>query len=794
MSDNPGGGQYQPQIPQNWSHINTTNASADASTMQSPSSSRKPNASMRGSMKRRKIKFSCDDGESDSEDRNFNPQEEIHEETSSQLSDESFTLRDRQDAINSSHPFGIRIWKPAIYKKSRSVVRDADQDIRATSATGYRYIPLSVKIGNFLYSATFGLILWASCFLAALVILFIGLCVPSCKVYGRFIREVGWYFLWPFGKYVKLEFKDDYRFEDEGLGRSIADYFEWQSNHQGESQPLFFAPQRRRRLSENFDVDRRRRLFGRGKWTFGRVLFYTWFWLCLTPLAYTISVFCWFGVVTVPMARVLVHIVRHLRAHPLALSFNPVSEFSEQELENADRFSIILCTFRAGGLKYYKYTVDGTNVIILNMMATVVFTIVDFYFLHITSETFRFVLSLVAVIPLAHYIGQAVASISAQSSMTMGATINAFFSTIVEVFLYLIALKQGKGQLVEGSIIGSVMAGTILLPGLSMCAGALKRKTQRFNPQSTGATSTMLLFSVVGVFSPSMWYLVYGPKIIECDSSCFAPKESISSPLLGCRCWEGQAALHAKDSIYTDLIRPFAIVCAIGLAVGYIIGLLFTLRTHASLIWATGSEIHDDDEESGHDVPNWGRKKSYVILLSATWMYAVIAEVLVDSVDVVLRNVNITQKMVGITIFALVPNTTEFLNAISFSINGNVSLSLEIGSAYALQVCLLQIPALVLWSLRYSNLATGNLKHYVFTLVFPQWDLWTAIICVFLYTNVHTEGKSNYFKGGVLILSYIVLVCGFYFLNDEVESNKQDPASISGVAAQLVMNNLLKQV
>jgi Ca2+:H+ antiporter len=30
--------------------------------------------------------------------------------------------------------------------------------------------------------------------------------------------------------------------------------------------------------------------------------------------------------------------------------------------------------------------------------------------------------------------------------------------------------------------------------------------------------------------------------------------------------------------------------------------------------------------------------------------------------------------------------------------NGNIALSMEIGSAYALQVCLLQIPALVLFS------------------------------------------------------------------------------------------------
>lgn len=63
----------------------------------------------------------------------------------------------------------------------------------------------------------------------------------------------------------------------------------------------------------------------------------------------------------------------------------------------------------------------------------------------------------------------------------------------------------------------------------------------------------------------------------------------------------------------------------------------------------------------GHDAPNWSRAKSAVILLGATLLYAVIAEILVDTVDVVLQSVDIDEKFLGITLFALVPNTTEFL-------------------------------------------------------------------------------------------------------------------------------------
>jgi Ca2+:H+ antiporter len=96
--------------------------------------------------------------------------------------------------------------------------------------------------------------------------------------------------------------------------------------------------------------------------------------------------------------------------------------------------------------------------------------------------------------------------------------------------------------------------------------------------------------------------------------------------------------------------------------------------------------------------------------------------------------------------------------------NGNIALSMEIGSAYALQVCLLQIPALVLFSAINGQWFDGvDLADRTFSLIFPQWDMVTVILCVFLLSYMYGEGKSNYFKGSILLLSYLVVVVGFYF-------------------------------
>lgn len=113
-------------------------------------------------------------------------------------------------------------------------------------------------------------------------------------------------------------------------------------------------------------------------------------------------------------------------------------------------------------------------------------------------------------------------------------------------------------------------------------------------------------------------------------------------------------------------------------------------------------------------------------------------------------------------------------NAISFAMNGNIALSMEIGSAYTLQVCLLQIPALVFYSAVNGPLLDGsvtNLADFTFSLIFPQFDMVTVIFGIFLLNYVHGEGKSNYFKGSILLLTYLTFMVGFWLSSNLVTQN-----------------------
>ena len=454
------------------------------------------------------------------------------------LSDaESFTLKDRQQAINQTHPFGIRIWKPALYKKNRSVEKTAEGDIH--SSPGGR-VKKWLWTFNLLWTILFGWWLAAVTMLGALTCLVLGF-MPGAAEYGSVLWGLAWYLFYPFGQFVKLEQDEAYAEEDEGEGRSITEYEQWQSGDLEDGR-LFFGPltsrsligQRRASMDSADENDSllgrtrrgakqdrhktptKRRLFGRGQWTIGRVIYFVFFYFLIAPLLLLTSLICWFLVFWIPMGKVTLLLFYHLRRHPLAMSFHSDTAYARGS--SSPSSSILLCTYRAVGTKYWKYTIDGTNIFLINLIGVVLFAIFDYWILDVTlgfnnwltHPGFVFALALFSIIPLAYFIGQAVASISAQSSMGVGAAINAFFSTIVEVFLYCVALNQGKGKLVEGSIIGSIFAGILFLPGLSMCFGAIKRKTQRFNVKSAGVTSTMLLFAVIAAFGPTLFYQIYG--------------------------------------------------------------------------------------------------------------------------------------------------------------------------------------------------------------------------------------------------------------------------------------------
>ena len=509
--------------------------------------------------------------------------------------EDPLTLKDRQSLMNVDHPFGLPIWKPALYKKSRTINRAAETALHATPTA---YGELHLNLGNILWAIVFGWWLAIAC-LAVSVVLFL---VPwGGRRYAPLIFGLGWYIFWPFGKYVEGFSEEDAYDTPNDVSIHVSDT---ESNHtirpedqDDEITPRFgtlspvsrtsrttlpspLSPNagRRSQRTERSSLfrgapkksygtvpkrDRINRKYTSGDWL-GRAAFWLFLVSIIAPLLLVVCLICWFFVVTIPMAKLNWVLIKHLFERPDTIRFcaappatavpspDPSTSTghttgSSQSREPAfvyksTRLSagqvapsgiptskVLLCTYRAIGFQYYKYTVGGVNIFFVNLMAVVFFAIIDGFFLLEMKENLEregkhipavldflanrpliFISSLASVIPLSYFIGMAVASISAQSSIGMGAVINATFGSIIEIILYAIALTQGKGQLVEGSIVGSLLAGVLLMPGASMCSGALRKKEQKFNAKSAGVTSTMLIMAIIGTLTPTLFYQTYG--------------------------------------------------------------------------------------------------------------------------------------------------------------------------------------------------------------------------------------------------------------------------------------------
>ena len=857
--------------------------------------------------------------------------------------DLEYTVKDRQDAINIEHPFGLPIWKPALYKKSRSIQRTADSAIRGEPGL----LPdRSTLPGNICWLLFFGIWLSLLCAICSMILYF----VPRGGImYSHTMWGLATYLLWPFGNYVEVECSHEggHRHgpcrlpkihEHEVKDNDVVDM---EHHHAGSDEPLVSEGQSSRYGAvENDELDSptneqerialERKLYHyvyddngndvgvKTRWG-GIVVYALVYCLILFPALGVVCLICWSLVVTIPMAKLLWVLIKNMASQPLALHIRSPWQIDTRNLQvrgseepgsvrdvlhpghlaprlkrqhrkkgsSKRRSVILLCTYKAMGPEYFKYTVGGINILFVDTVPVIFFTIALFYILRpwglrhgmtsglfgfITSEGFIFCMALASVLPLSYFIGMAVASISTQSSIGMGAVINATFGSIIELILYGVALVQNKGALVEGSIIGSSLAGVLLMPGTSMCSGALRRKEQKFNSRSAGVTSTMLIMAIIGILTPTLFYQIYGQFELLCTG---CPEDTnLVSDSYQCQQCSYRHVPPFKDPFFQTNVKPLIYTCAFLLILAYAIGLWFSLRTHASQIWnsapttvsaeqlpphfrraslykhlfpgvdsaqlpihrtqqdlsssqlVTPSEqiegnrpsrsAQSDPQSSthaqtpsnsknksqqddiamdvaarifqyifsqsksqapendgvaaghaGHDAPSWSRMVSLSVLFSCTFLYAIIAEIIVDMVDVVIKGSGLSAKFVGVTLFALVPNTTEFMNAMSFALNGNIALSLEIGSAYALQVCLIQIPVLVLFSAIYnSSYLSGpdmDITQHSFTLIFPRWDIIAIIFSIFLLTYTYNEARSNYHRGSILVLSYMVFIAGFFF-------------------------------
>ncbi|XP_061323881.1 uncharacterized protein LOC133276758 isoform X2 [Pezoporus flaviventris] len=630
--------------------------------------------------------------------------------------------------LSNNYKFGFKKWKSHVtarpWEDRSEIVKELYSDLNVIRGSGGSM----VTCGNILYLLLFGWWLWLFYGIVAAVMFITVVGAP----YGQLCWDLAGYFLWPFGKVIqKVEAPKSHRVREAGAE---------------ESSPLLGGPVPHRWHPWCWGDT--------GYWRTGTVV-----WLCLGyPVLVVahglVSVAAWLLVFLIPVAKLSARTAACVLLLPPERVLVRRLRMTEAPLEG----EVILCCYSAVNPYYYKYAVDGINVFAVNLLPLVLVTLVLGYVdshNRLTSSSVKFTLALLSIMPLSYYIGMAIASISAQSTFAVGAVVNATFGSITELTFYITALIKGSREgnrcyteIVKSALTGTLVGCVLFVPGLCMVIGGIRHQEQRFNSRSAGVSSALLFLSVGGVFAPTLFSKVYGKLVCgECHNVT-------QNPLGHYLCHNCHFDLMDNNgTLYYSHVQPLVYTVSLLLPAAYLIGLFFTLKTHSHIY-----DIHISDcHMPGHHhsaVVHWSRWRALVILLLSTLCMSACADLATEHISPILTNSTISQYFIGVTVLAMVPELPEIVNGIQFALQNNLSLSIEIGNCIAVQVCMLQIPILVLFTIFYPT---------NFTLVFSDLHVYASMFSVVLMNYIFMDGKCDYFQGTVLVMVYFILLAVYFF-------------------------------
>src|SRR5512136_1918026 len=119
------------------------------------------------------------------------------------------------------------------------------------------------------------------------------------------------------------------------------------------------------------------------------------------------------------------------------------------------------------------------------------------------AHTLLFVLSVLAIVPLAALLSHATESVAAKTGDAVGGLLNATLGNLTELVIAVAALRAGQYMLVKASIAGAIVTNTLFMLGASFLLGGLKHHVQEYNRISARLQAGLLFLATIALLIPS---------------------------------------------------------------------------------------------------------------------------------------------------------------------------------------------------------------------------------------------------------------------------------------------------
>jgi Ca2+:H+ antiporter len=327
------------------------------------------------------------------------------------------------------------------------------------------------------------------------------------------------------------------------------------------------------------------------------------------------------------------------------------------------------------------------------------------------AHTLLFVLSVLAIVPLAGLLSHATESVAAKTGDAAGGLLNATLGNLTELVIALTALRAGEYMLVKASIAGAIVTNTLFMLGASFLLGGLKHHVQEFNRVNARVQSGLLFLATVALLVPS--------TVATADS--------------------------AGGGTFT---QQLSVGLAVLLIVSYGLGLLFSLKTHPE-------QFASAEHAEAGEAP-WPLGLALATLAGVTILVALVSEIFVESVQQAAETFGMSAAFVGFIVVALVGGAAEMAAAFSGARKNRLDLSVGIALGSASQIALFVAPVLVLLS-------------YVIGPTPMDLQFWPGAVAMMLIATitaafVTTSGRSAWFAGVLMLMVYVVFAMSLYLL------------------------------
>lgn len=327
------------------------------------------------------------------------------------------------------------------------------------------------------------------------------------------------------------------------------------------------------------------------------------------------------------------------------------------------------------------------------------------------AHTLLFLLSVLAIVPLAALLSHATESVAAKTGDAVGGLLNATLGNLTELVIALAALRAGQTMLVKASIAGAIVTNTLFMLGASFLLGGIKYHTQEYNRVSARFQAGLLFLATIALLVPS--------AVAEADSK--------------------------TGAAFTNKL---SVGLAVLLIAAYGLGMLFSLKTHREFF---SSVTHGEEGEDP-----WPIGLALATLAGVTVLVALVSEIFVESVQEAAVAFGMTPAFVGFIVVALVGAAAEMASAFSGARKNRLDLSVGIALGSASQIALFVAPVLVLLSYVIGP-APMDLRFWPGAVVM----MLIATLTASLVTN---SGRSAWFVGVLVLMVYLIFALTLYLL------------------------------